>query len=312
VSLTTSHRQETVHEVVFFSAESELVGAVVDHLLPALAGDGTAVLAATTEHLALFAAGLAAAGVDWGEAASSGRLHTLDARAVASDLTAGGRLDPSRFAATVGTLMEQATAGPGPVRVFGEIVAVLWDAGDQASALGLESLWNELLGRLAVDLLCAYPATISPGPVTLADLCAAHSAVGGTLPDTALEASAELGSRHFRGWLSDVAEARRFVIELLESHGPADLADAAALVVTELTSNAVLHAGTSFVVTVVSRPGGVRIAVADRSRRLPVPRDREVPHRNGRGLRLVAALSADWGTHIAADGSKLVWAELTA
>jgi hypothetical protein len=312
VSLTTSHGPQTTHDVVFFGAESELVPAVVDHLLPALEGGGTAVLAATAEHLALFAAGLAAAGADWGEAVSSGRLLALDAGAVASDLTAGGGLDPRRFAATVGTLMEQATAGPGPVRVFGEIVAVLWDVGDQGSALGLESLWNELHGRLRFDLLCGYPATISAGAVTLADLCAAHSAVGGTLPDPALEPSEELGRRLFRGRLADVADARRFVSELLEGRGSADLADAAALIATELASNAVLHAGTSFVVTVVSRPRGVRVAVADGSRRLPILRQRGVPHRNGRGLRLVAALSAEWGTYLAADDSKLVWAELIA
>ena len=311
MSLTTNHRQETTHDVVFFGAEAELVSTVVDHLLPALEGGGTAVLAATAEHQALFAEGLATAGVDWNTAVVSGRLHTLDARAVAADLTAGGRLDPSRFTATVGSLMERVTAGSGPVRVFGEIVAVLWHARDQASALGLEALWNDLLDHLDFDLLCAYPATISADAETLADLCSLHSAVGGPLPGVWLEED-ELGSRSFGGRLADATGARHFVHDLLQRHGPAELADAAALIVTELASNAVLHAGTPFVVTVVSRPGGVRIAVADGSRCLPLRRDLEPPQSNGRGLGLVAALSADWGARLAADGSKLVWAELIA
>lgn len=45
----------------------------------------------------------------------------------------------------------------GPVRIFGEMVAVLWAEGKTRTAIRLEELWDELATRHAFSLLCAYP-----------------------------------------------------------------------------------------------------------------------------------------------------------
>jgi hypothetical protein len=77
-------------------------------------------------------------------------------------------------------VLKRALARPGPVRIFGEMVALLWDAGNAGAAVDLEALWNELGRQYSFSLLCAYPA----GAVAadeyadeLAQICAAHSAV---------------------------------------------------------------------------------------------------------------------------------------
>src|SRR2546430_7836376 len=51
-----------------------------------------------------------------------------------------------RFSATIAPVLEQcrATRTAARVRVFGEMVDVLWRAGNRAAAVRLEDLWNDL------------------------------------------------------------------------------------------------------------------------------------------------------------------------
>lgn len=62
----------------------------------------------------------------------------------------------TRFTATVGGIVQRAALA-GPVRIFGEMVAVLWAKGQTRAAIRLEELWNELATRHTFSLLCAYP-----------------------------------------------------------------------------------------------------------------------------------------------------------
>jgi DcmR-like sensory protein len=45
----------------------------------------------------------------------------------------------------------------GRVRIFGEMVAVLWAEGYTRAAIRLEELWNKLATEQSFSLLCAYP-----------------------------------------------------------------------------------------------------------------------------------------------------------
>ncbi len=106
------------------------------------------------------------------------------------------------------------------------------------------------------------------------------------------------------------ARARRVVGDAASAWGlSADVADDAALVVTELVSNAVDHATGPVGLTVTPTASGMRIEVSDRSSALPQPRPVQVDSARGRGLIIVAALSRTWGSEPRSDG-KVVWAEL--
>ena len=107
-----------------------------------------------------------------------------------------------------------------------------------------------------------------------------------------------------------VSEARRNVVHELRSCGGDEPSiAAAALMTTELATNAVLHAGTPFTVTIDIEPFVVRVSVRDASVIPPVVGPMPGPDApGGRGLALIAELARRWGCD-AIPGGKSVWFE---
>ena len=89
----------------------------------------------------------------------------------------------------------------------------------------------------------------------------------------------------------------------------ADAVDIARLLVTELVSNAVLHAGGTVLLAVARDRDGLRVEVIDESPYLPVLLQSRSLSEHGNGLRLVAALATSWGTGPRNDSrpGKRVW-----
>lgn len=105
-------------------------------------------------------------------------------------------------------------------------------------------------------------------------------------------------------------EARRKIVMALRRRGCGEvLVQDAALVVTELAANAVVHAGSSFSVSLTLRNSTLRIDVADGGPIAPGPACQEWAPSQGHGLGLIDALCTRWGTDATADG-KVVWGEL--
>jgi anti-sigma regulatory factor (Ser/Thr protein kinase) len=116
--------------------------------------------------------------------------------------------------------------------------------------------------------------------------------------------------RRLQADLLSVAAARRFVRELLGRWRAADYEWVASQVVSELVTNAVIHARTDFVVALSLDDGILRVAVTDSSSRRPVRRHYSDEATTGRGLALVERLAGRWGVDL--DGShKTVWCELS-
>ncbi|AEM87442.1 ATP-binding protein [Streptomyces violaceusniger] len=106
--------------------------------------------------------------------------------------------------------------------------------------------------------------------------------------------------------------ARKLVRTALAAWSQEDLIEDAALVITELVSNAVDHARLESIRVVVTRPSEkfVRLGVVDRSRNVPYLRtDSNGDNTRGRGLLLVDALTDRWGTDRYRWG-KQVWGEM--
>jgi len=110
---------------------------------------------------------------------------------------------------------------------------------------------------------------------------------------------------------SSAAEARRFVRSALTDWGASNLGEVAALLVTELVTNAVLHTRSGPEVTARLAGDRLRVEVADDNPTPPV-RQRYGPRAGtGRGLILVNELASAWGTE-SSRGGKIVWFELEA
>ena len=147
------------HLVAFYETEERLVATVVAHLAPALLGRDAAIVVATAEHREAFAEELQPD--------------------LLSRFMVDGTPDRARFREIVVALLDRVSEEDREVRVYGEMVALLWAAGHVTSTIALEDLWNELVAELGFSLFCGYP--ISGFDVqsrsAFEHICGQHSAV---------------------------------------------------------------------------------------------------------------------------------------
>lgn len=101
--------------------------------------------------------------------------------------------------------------------------------------------------------------------------------------------------------------ARGIVHEALAEHGAPEWAEVAELLVSELATNAIVHAGAPFEVLIRVAPQEVWVGVIDPDAS-PVRRSRAAPDApGGRGLMLVDLMASRWGTEPLAPHHKMVW-----
>lgn len=106
---------------------------------------------------------------------------------------------------------------------------------------------------------------------------------------------------------TSVGAARRFVVDRLRSADVApEVVETAELLVSELVTNAVLHAHTALSLRVFA-DAGVRVEVHDQDPRLPRQRRHSAESVTGRGLELVALLATAHGVRPVAGDGKVVW-----
>jgi serine/threonine-protein kinase RsbW len=134
---------------------------------------------------------------------------------------------------------------------------------------------------------------------------------------SAVTGAAEARGSWFRQVVLPAAEpaaglARQTTREAVAAWQLAYLADSAVLLVSELVTNAIQHAGLDGSATVLRLEFGgdwLRIEVHDASQRVPRPRIPDGLDESGFGLMLVDELAAKWGVQHTTAG-KAVWAEL--
>ena len=290
------------HVVQFYDRESDLARAVGAYLAQAVRAGDASIVIATPAHGAAFRDELAAAGLDPARIDRDGAARWLDAATILSQVMPEGRIDPQAFQTVVGGVMREAAQSGREIRAYGEMVGLLWDAGDVLGAIELEKLWNGLARELRFSLWCAYHGhslAVHERAEELHEVCHLHTCV------------IDEATARFAAVADGPLAARRFVSSVLARRpyeGRVSGGDAK-LVVSELATNAVIHAGTPFAVSVRCNGPSVRISVRDWSRTQPVLRNRGPASPSGRGLHLVTALTKAWGVDSDPDG-KAVWAEL--
>ena len=120
-----------------------------------------------------------------------------------------------------------------------------------------------------------------------------------------------------RGGAADAAEFRRARARVplgardLDGSALSDQAvNDAALMIDELVTNVVVHAGTPIVVVLEPTQSGYRCEVIDRGVDGPLPRLVDVTAGAGRGLRFVEFMATAWGVD-RSDRNTTVWVDVT-
>ena len=103
--------------------------------------------------------------------------------------------------------------------------------------------------------------------------------------------------------------ARRFARDVLADQSD-DVIDLIELLVSEVVTNAVLHARSDMRVTLTWRGDTFRVEVADHSPLLPAQRQFSELATTGRGIQLVEEIADSWGM-VPTSSGKVVWFELT-
>jgi hypothetical protein len=181
-------------------------------------------------------------------------------------------------------------------------------------------MWNELGRRHSFSLFCGYPAASVTGDGHLdafAAVCRLHREVVGLSPAGA-SGSGGPRDRHRDGhsavrtypFSRDApAVARHFTVAMLHDWGAGDIADDAALVVTELAANAIVHAHSAFTILLSARHDLVRISVRDASP-LPGAQGAALAPAPLHGLGAVDALASRWGVESLGTAGRTLWVEL--
>ena len=147
------------HRVQFYDSDDFLALTVADFLDEGLRDGQPLVVIATEPHRRSFASRLKLKGHDVDRASGTGKLMLLDARETLEAFMVGAVPDGERFKMVVGTALQSARrlgGGESVLRLYGEMVDLLWRDGNTEGALQLEQLWNELAHTYEFSLLCAY------------------------------------------------------------------------------------------------------------------------------------------------------------
>ncbi|HUQ83212.1 MAG TPA: sensor histidine kinase, partial [Gemmatimonadaceae bacterium] len=186
--MLTSDR--VAHQAQFYEDDAYLVTAVCDFVAAGLTSGQPVLIIATEAHCRLIEQRLRPDVIQRTAAAHGTRLVMLDAVATLEKILARDMPDVGRFRTAVSRAIEHARGGndTGVVRVYGEMVDVLWRARRYDAALRLEELWNEVARDYAFSLLCGYAmtnfATVT-GAQRLGDVWRLHTHV--TPPDHIFE-----------------------------------------------------------------------------------------------------------------------------
>jgi signal transduction histidine kinase/CheY-like chemotaxis protein len=168
------------HFVQFYETDAFLLNSVSGFLGTGLSCGDAAIMVGTKAHRDGLAALLRQHGLDLDGLRASGQLVIHDAAETLAQFMVNGSPDPVLFREVVGGLIERAATGRKQVRIFGEMVALLWTDGNSQAAIDLENLWNELQKTHPFILFCGYSLNGLGGEShaqPLVDVCGTHSRV---------------------------------------------------------------------------------------------------------------------------------------
>ena len=172
--------QKRWHYVHFHESETELVDNICRFLQPAFRPKHAGIVVATKEHLAAVRERASTFGLDLRAAEASGQFVPLDAEELLSRIMLNGLPDHTRFHVIVQGMLKDVAEKHPYLHIYGEMVALLWEQGNERATHLLEELWNNLGRMRPFSLLCGYPRSAfhsEENAAALSHICNAHTQV---------------------------------------------------------------------------------------------------------------------------------------
>jgi signal transduction histidine kinase len=147
------------NHIVQFYEDDTFLAEVVGRFVGAGMGAGEPiVIIATGAHREMFEQRLEDKGFHVARTRITGQLTMLDASETLAQFMVGREPDPQLFASVVGGVLNKIASRSchARIRAYGEMVDLLWKAGNPEGAIRLEELWNNLGKEHDFSLLCAY------------------------------------------------------------------------------------------------------------------------------------------------------------
>ena len=144
------------HFVQFYESDEYLDMSIAEYFVHGLRSGETCIIAARADRISRLEKLLDLYGIDVQKHRRDNTYFPLDAPETLERFMDGKSPDPALFDAVIGELVSSKVANT-KVRIFGEMVAVLWEQGNQPAAIELERLWCGLSERFNFSLFCGYP-----------------------------------------------------------------------------------------------------------------------------------------------------------
>jgi hypothetical protein len=166
------------HMVQIYQEEEFLAEAVTYFAREGLERGEAVIIVATAQHQDLFTDHLLQLGCDVQTAIEQQQLYFIEAQAMLGTFMQDRMPHWAAFEESVGSLIREAQLSFPNVRVYGEMVNLLWEQGAREAANNLEAFWNRLAERQSFSLLCAYfldPLHADAYDGSLQCICNSHS-----------------------------------------------------------------------------------------------------------------------------------------
>jgi signal transduction histidine kinase len=151
--VTNAHQR---HVVQFYENDEFLREVLTVFSGSGLQADECVILIAAEANRRAVERRLGERGFDVAAATASGRLVLLDAREVLATIIVDGVPSSDLFEASFRRLLAPAAADGRGVRIYGEMVDLLWQDGNHAAAIRLEEMGNSLATAHPIRVLCGY------------------------------------------------------------------------------------------------------------------------------------------------------------
>jgi len=148
---------DSEHFVQFYESDSFLLDSLSKFIGMGLLEGDSCIIIATKDHREEVEKRLKSYGLDLTTAQIQGQYVVLDSVETLSKFMVGDQPSAELFNPLISQLLTRVSKSGRKIRAFGEMVAYLWANGNQAGAIQLEELWNNIQKKNSFSLFCAYP-----------------------------------------------------------------------------------------------------------------------------------------------------------